>query len=186
MSVIPDHELHTLCSSPLSPIEPLVSPYDATQLQPASIDLRLASDFRVFKGHQHRFVDLWDPNTHRDLTQVAVVEPLNGFVLHPGEFVLASTREALCLPDDIMARVEGKSSLGRLGLIVHATAGFIDPGFIGQVTLEMTNLLRVPIILRPGQPICQVSFSYMNSSVKKPYNGHYQNQSGVTASRYEG
>jgi dCTP deaminase len=184
--VIPDHELHDLCSNPLRSDPSLVLPYRADQLQPASIDLLLADDFRIFKGHDKRFVDLGDSVTHRNLTHRVEVVGEAGFVLHPGEFVLASTQEVITLPDNIMARVEGKSSLGRLGLIVHATAGFIDPGFSGQVTLEMTNLLRVPIVLRPGISICQVSFSYMNSPVKSPYNGHYQGQRGVTESRYEG
>lgn len=187
MSVLPDRELHRRCTAraPIKQYGSLVEPYDPTQLQPASIDLKLSCEFLAFTAHSHRVVDLGATHV-ADLTERVVAHPTEGFALHPGEFVLASTIEKVTLPDFIMARVEGKSSLGRLGLIVHATAGFIDPGFSGQITLEMTNLLRVPIILHAGMPICQVSFQYMNARVKKPYNGHYQGQEGATASRYEG
>lgn len=159
----------------------LLNPFRPEHVQPASVDLLLGSQFRVYEGDETVAVDLAVPASYQRLTKL-VKRDL--FVLHPGEFVLATTQEWVSLPPEIMARVEGKSSLGRLGLIVHATAGFIDPGFEGQITLEMTNLLRIPIILRSGVPICQVSFTFMSQTVDKPYNGRYQGQSGVTESKF--
>jgi dCTP deaminase len=174
LTVLPDHEITS----------DLIEPFRADRVQPASVDLLLDDEFRIFEHATTRYVDLSDSESHANLTKLVPAHPDFGFILHPGEFVLAGTQEIVRLPRHIMARVEGKSSLGRLGLIVHATAGFIDPGFEGQITLEMTNLLRVPIILRPGMPICQISFSYMNAPVDNPYKGRYQGQRGVTASRF--
>jgi dCTP deaminase len=177
MSVLADWQIEAECGR-----YPLVDPYRPKRLQPASIDLLLADEFRIFEHGKVRYVDLTDPKTYAKLTKSIVADT---FVLHPGEFILASTQEHVTLPPNLMARVEGKSSLGRLGLIIHATAGFIDPGFQGDITLEMTNLLRVPIVLHAGQPICQVSFSWMSAVPRKTYDGHYQGQRGVTASRWE-
>lgn len=190
MTVLPDHEIEDLCLLKLrdfrNEVKPLVTPFRSERLQPASIDLTLSDEFRTPENGSTIAVDLGHPDTYAELTRQVNIGTGEGYVLHPGEFVLASTVECICLPAAIMARVEGKSSLGRLGLIVHATAGFIDPGFEGDITLEMTNLLRVPIILRPGLPICQISFSYMNAPPDKTYEGRYQGQRGVTESRYAG
>ena len=180
MTVLPDHEIIDHHENDHLPS--LLDPFRPDRVEPASVDLLLSGDFRVFEPNESTFIDLGYPETRLGLTK-KVWRP-DQFVLHPGEFVLASTTEKVMLPSHIMARVEGKSSLARLGLIVHATAGFIDPGFEGTIALEMTNLLRIPIILRPFLPICQISFSYMNAPVDKPYSGRYQGQDKTTESRY--
>jgi dCTP deaminase len=167
----------------------LVEPFDDTMVQPASIDLRLGTSFRVFHNHRITAIDLADPP--RNLTEHVEVDHDESFVIHPGEFVLGRTQERVELPDDIVARIEGKSSLGRLGLIVHATAGFVDPGFKGTLTLEITNLTRVPIILWPGKPIAQLSFMALDQPAERPYGhpdlgSHYHGQVEATESRYEG
>jgi dCTP deaminase len=166
-----------------------IEPWDETMVQPASIDLRLGPSFRVFHNHRITAIDLADPP--RNLTEHVEVDDDESFVIHPGEFVLGRTQEHVELPDDIVARIEGKSSLGRLGLIVHATAGFVDPGFKGTLTLEITNLTRVPIILWPGKPIAQLSFMALDQPAERPYGhpelgSHYHGQTDATESRYEG
>ena len=176
--ILPDHEIYDRCVRVRAPAEPLVTPYRAQNLQPASIDVTLADEFRVFVPHGEGLIDLNNPV---DLTRKVETDR---FVLHPGEFVLGVTEEMVNMPDDLVARIEGKSSLGRLGLIVHATAGFIDPGFRGCVTLEMTNLMRLPLVLRPGKLIAQISFHQMSSAAKQPYAGRYQGDMGVGESRY--
>lgn len=181
MSVLPDYYIKELCETPDRGNEPLVQPFDENQLQPASYDVRLGDEFIVFEPHDETHVDLEDPQV---TTKRVKAHGPNGFVLHPGEFVLGHTDEIICLPDNIVARIEGKSSVGRLGLIVHATAGYIDPGFKGRITLEMTNLLRTPICLRPGRLIGQFSFQYLAAAALKPYNGRYQGDTSVTESRY--
>jgi dCTP deaminase len=166
-----------------------VEPFDDTMVQPASIDLRLGSSFRVFHNHRIGAIDLADPP--KNLTEHVEIDDGESFVIHPGEFVLGRTQEHVELPDDVVARIEGKSSLGRLGLIVHATAGFVDPGFKGTLTLEITNLTRVPIILWPGKPIAQLSFMALDRPAERPYGhpdlgSHYHGQVEATESRYEG
>jgi dCTP deaminase len=166
-----------------------VEPFDDTMVQPASIDLRLGSSFRVFHNYRITAIDLADPP--KNITELVEVEDDESFVIHPGEFVLGRTQEHVELPDDVVARIEGKSSLGRLGLIVHATAGFVDPGFKGTLTLEITNLTRVPIILWPGKPIAQLSFMALDRPAERPYGhpdlgSHYHGQVEATESRYEG
>lgn len=166
-----------------------IEPWDASLVQPASIDLRLGDSFRVFHNHRTSAIDLRDPP--RDLTEEVVPAQGEPFVIHPGEFVLGRTLEWVELPDDVLARVEGKSSLGRLGLIVHATAGFVDPGWRGTLTLEFANLTRIPIKLRPGLPIAQLSFMALDRPALRPYGSpglgsHYQGQTAATESRYEG
>jgi dCTP deaminase len=158
-------------------------------VQPASVDLRLGPSFRVFHNFRVESIDLAEPPTN--LTEHVQVGPDESFVIHPGEFVLGRTEEWVELPDDLVARIEGKSSLGRLGLIVHATAGFVDPGFKGTLTLEITNLTRVPIVLWPGKPIAQLSFMTLDRPAEKPYGhpdlgSHYAGQVDATESRYEG
>jgi dCTP deaminase len=165
----------------------VIDPWDETHVQPASVDLRLGDSFRVFHNHRVTAIDLRDPP--RNLTEEVVVPDGVPFAIHPGEFALGRTLEHVELPDDIVARIEGKSSLGRLGLIVHATAGFVDPGFRGSLTLEITNLTRVPIKLYAGLPIAQLSFMALDRPAERPYGSeelgsHYQGQVAATESRY--
>ena len=164
-----------------------IRPWDAALVQPASVDLRLGSSFQVFHNHRVPAIDL--QSLPEDLTEQVVVDEGKPFVIHPGEFVLGRTLEWVRLPEDLVARIEGKSSLGRLGLIVHATAGFVDPGFEGTLTLEITNLTRVPIKLYAERPIAQLSFMTLDRPAERPYGhpdlgSHYQGQVEATASRY--
>ncbi len=166
-----------------------IEPWDASLVQPASVDLRLGDSFRVFHNYRVSTIDLREPP--ENLTEEVVVAAGEAFVIHPGEFCLGRTLEWVELPDDIVARIEGKSSLGRLGLIVHATAGFCDPGWKGTLTLELNNLTRVPIKLAPGLPIAQLSFMTLDRPAKRPYGSpglgsHYQGQRAATESRYAG
>ncbi|ACV07579.1 dCTP deaminase [Kytococcus sedentarius] len=163
-----------------------LDPWEPSMLQPSSVDVRLDRYFRLFDNHKYPVID---PAAEQpDLTRLVEVEPDEPFVLHPGEFVLGSTYEQITLPDDIAARVEGKSSLGRLGLLTHATAGFVDPGFSGHVTLELSNVATLPIVLHPGMKIGQLCFFQLSSPAQHPYGSatygsHYQGQRGPTASR---
>ena len=155
-------------------------------IQPSSIDVRLDRFFRLFDNHKYPFID--PAEDQPDLTHLVEVEPNQAFILHPGEFVLGSTYELVSLPDDVAARLEGKSSLGRLGLLTHSTAGFIDPGFTGHVTLELSNVATLPIKLWPGMKIGQMCFFRLSSPAEKPYgsseySSRYQGQRGPTASR---
>jgi dCTP deaminase len=164
-----------------------IEPWDPTLVQPASVDLRLGNSFRVFHNHRASAIDLREPPTN--LTEHLTIPDDRPFVIHPGEFVLGVTVERVELPDDVVARIEGKSSLGRLGLIVHATAGFVDPGFAGTLTLEITNLTRVPIKLYPRLPIAQLSFMELDRPAEIPYGSpelgsHYHGQVEATESRY--
>ncbi|MFJ6069033.1 dCTP deaminase [Streptomyces tendae] len=163
-----------------------ISPYDEAMIQPASIDVRLDAAFRVFNSHTHTHID---PAVRQDdLTRLVEVPAGEPFVLHPGEFVLGSTLERVSLPDTLAARLEGKSSLGRLGLITHSTAGFIDPGFEGHVTLELANIAPLPIKLWPGMKVGQLAVFQLSSPAEHPYGSvvrgsRYQGQRGPTASR---
>ena len=164
-----------------------IDPWDEGLVQPASVDLRLGDSFRVFHNHRVAAIDLRDPP--ENLTEEVIVPDGESFVMHPGEFCLGRTLEWVELPDDIVARIEGKSSLGRLGLIVHATAGFCDPGWKGTLTLELNNLTRIPIKLYPGLEIAQLSFMTLDQPARRPYGSpdlgsHYQGQRAATASRY--
>ena len=169
--------------------EIVMRPWDPARVQPASVDLTLGDSFRVFHNHRTSAIDLREPPTN--LTEEVVVGPDEPFVIHPGEFCLGRTTEWVELPDDVVARIEGKSSLGRLGLIVHATAGFCDPGWKGTLTLELNNLTRVPIRLYAGLPIAQLSFMSLDAPAQRPYGSpelgsHYQGQVAATESRYGG
>jgi dCTP deaminase len=166
-----------------------IDPWDESMVQPASVDLRLGNSFRVFHNYRVTSIDLGDPPT--GLTEEVKIEPDQPFVIHPGEFALGRTMEWVELPDDIVSRIEGKSSIGRLGLIVHATAGFCDPGWQGTLTLELNNLTRVPIKLYAGLPIAQLSFMTLDAPALRPYGheqlgSHYQGQVEATESRYGG
>jgi dCTP deaminase len=163
-----------------------LDPYDATMVQPSSIDVRLDRYFRVFENHRYPHID---PAEHQEeLTRLVEPDGDEPFILHPGEFVLGSTYEVVTLPDDLAARLEGKSSLGRLGLLTHSTAGFIDPGFSGHVTLELSNVATLPIKLWPGMKIGQVCVFRLSSPAEFPYGSaqygsRYQDQRGPTPSR---
>jgi dCTP deaminase len=163
-----------------------LDPYDPSLIQPSSIDVRLDRFFRLFDNHKYPFID--PAEDQPELTHLVEAKPDEPFILHPGEFVLGSTYELVTLPDDIAARLEGKSSLGRLGLLTHSTAGFIDPGFSGHVTLELSNVATLPIKLWPGMKIGQLCYFRLSSPAENPYGSsnsgsRYQGQRGPTASR---
>ncbi len=165
----------------------VIDPFDPTCVQPSSIDVKIGNLFRVFRNHTSAVIDV--KTNQEDLTELITIPDDGVFMLHPGEFVLGSTLERIAVPDDLVSRIEGKSSLGRLGLIIHSTAGFIDPGFDGHITLELTNIATLPITLYPGMKIGQVSFVRMTTPADQPYgNGargsKYQGQRGPTPSRY--
>ncbi len=163
-----------------------VEPYDEAMIQPSSIDVRLDRWFRVFENHKYPHID---PSIEQeDLTRLLETDGDEPFILHPGEFVLGSTYEVVTLPDDVAGRLEGKSSLGRLGLLTHSTAGFIDPGFSGHVTLELSNVATLPITLYPGMKIGQLCLFRLSSPAEYPYGSEkygsrYQGQRGPTPSR---
>ena len=164
----------------------VLDPYDPEMIQPSSIDVRLDKYFRLFDNHRYAVID--PAEEQPELTRLVEVPSGESLVLHPGEFVLGSTYEAVTLPDDVAARLEGKSSLGRLGLLTHSTAGFVDPGFTGHVTLELSNVATLPIKLWPGMKVGQLCFFRLSSPADEPYgagaNGsRYQGQRGPTASR---
>ena len=164
----------------------VIDPYDEAMIQPSSIDVRLDRFFRVFENHKYPHID---PSVEQpDLTRLVEPEGDDAFILHPGEFVLASTYEVITLPDNLASRLEGKSSLGRLGLVTHSTAGFIDPGFSGHVTLELSNVATLPIKLFPGMKIGQLCLFQLSSAAEFPYGSakygsRYQGQRGPTPSR---
>jgi len=163
-----------------------VEPFEAKMIQPSSVDVRLDRFFRVFENHKYEVID---PSLEQsELTREVAVAPDDFFILHPGEFVLASTYEVITLPDDIAGRLEGKSSLGRLGLLTHSTAGFIDPGFSGHITLELSNVANLPVKLYPGMKIGQLCLIKLSSAAEHPYGSavygsRYQGQRGPTPSK---
>ncbi|MFA9443830.1 dCTP deaminase [Egicoccus sp. AB-alg6-2] len=165
----------------------VIDPLDDGAVQPSSVDVRLAPQFRVFANHRYAVIDVRAEQS--DLTDLVEVPHGEPFVLHPGEFVLGSTVERIGLPDDLVARIEGKSSLARLGLVIHSTAGFVDAGFDGDVTLELSNVATLPILLYPGMRIAQFAFFQLDRPAEHPYGSDtpgskYQGQRGPTASRY--
>jgi len=164
-----------------------IDPYEEELLQPSSVDVRVDRLFRVFRNSRYPFIDV--KRELEDLTELVEIEPEEPFILHPGEFVLGSTLERITLPDDLVARLEGKSSLGRLGLLIHSTAGFIDPGWDGHVTLELSNVANLPITIYYGMKIGQLSFVQLSEPAEHPYGtgslgSKYQGQAGPTPSRY--
>src|SRR6478735_8682749 len=165
----------------------VIDPYDAGLMQPASLDVRVDRLFRVFRNSRYPYIDV--KQEQEDLTELVEVQHDEPFILHPGEFVLGSTLERVVLPDDLVARLEGKSSLGRLGLLIHSTAGFIDPGWDGHVTLELSNVANLPITIYYGMKIGQLSFVQLSEPAANPYGSDglgskYQGQQGPTPSRY--
>jgi dCTP deaminase len=165
----------------------IIEPLGANSIQPSSVDLHCDSLFRVFRNDTTPFID--PKESQEDLTELVEVREGGAFILHPGEFVLGSTLERVALPDDLVARLEGKSSLGRLGLLIHSTAGFVDAGWDGHLTLELSNVANLPIALYPGMKIGQISFLRMTTPAAHPYGSDatgskYQGQRGPTPSRY--
>ena len=164
-----------------------IDPFDVRDVQPSSVDLHVDRFFRTFHNARHPFIDVKLPMD--DLTEVVEVKEEEAFILHPGEFVLGSTMEYVKLPDNLVARLEGKSSLGRLGLLIHSTAGYVDPGFEGHLTLELSNVANLPITIYPNMKIGQISFFQLTSAAENPYGSgavgsKYQGQRGPTPSRY--
>ena len=157
------------------------------QVQPASVDLRLSAQFLTYKPAQVACLDPREPATLLAGTERVSVSDGGAFILHPGEFALGSTIESVAIPNDLVARVDGRSSVGRLAIVVHATAGFIDPGFAGEITLELCNIGRIPVRLYPGMRIAQIVFQTLTSPVERPSGeargSHYHNQEGPQASR---
>ena len=164
----------------------VITPYDEGLVQPASIDIRLDGRFLVFRNYKHSCID--PKALQEDLTEMVTVAEGDPFIVHPGEFILGNTVERVKLGDDLVARLEGKSSLGRLGLIVHATAGYVDPGFDGNITLELSNVANLPIRLYPGMKVGQISFFAMTTPADRPYGSpglgsKYKGQTAPTASK---
>ena len=163
----------------------VIDPFDETCVQPSSVDLHVDPRFRVFANSRYPYIDVRVEMP--DLTELVEVSGDDPFILHPGEFVLGATLERVALPDDLVARLEGKSSLGRLGLLIHSTAGYVDPGWDGYLTLELSNVANLPITLYPGMKIGQISFFQLTSPAETPYGkagNKYQGQRGPTASRF--
>jgi dCTP deaminase len=183
MSVLSDRDIRTA----LEAGDVVIRPYDPKDLQPSSVDLHLDRRFRVFRNNRYPYIDVRAPQP--DLTEMVSVADEEPFILHPGEFVLGQTLEWTELPNDLVARLEGKSSLGRLGLLIHSTAGYVDPGWKGNLTLELSNVANLPIALYYGMKIGQISFFKMSSEVERPYGSpelgsKYQGQSEPTASAF--
>jgi dCTP deaminase len=165
----------------------VIEPLDESTIQPSSVDLHVDRYFRVFRNDTTPYIDPKEPQ--EDLTELVEVKDDGAFILHPGEFVLGSTLERVALPDDLVARLEGKSSLGRLGLLIHSTAGFVDAGWDGHLTLELSNVANLPIAIYPGMKIGQISFIRMTTTAEHPYGSReagskYKGQRGPTPSRY--
>src|SRR5262245_38501056 len=183
MSVLSDRDIRAALESG----EVVIRPYDPKDLQPSSVDLHLDRRFRVFRNNRYPYIDVRHPQP--DLTELVSVEDEEPFILHPGEFVLGQTLEWTELPNDLVARLEGKSSLGRLGLLIHSTAGYVHPGWKGNLTLELSNVANLPIALYYGMKIGQISYFKMSSEVDRPYGSaelgsKYQGQSEPTASAF--
>jgi len=181
--ILSDHSIREELAAGRIAIEPV----DDADIQPSSVDLHIDRYFRVFRNHSMRVIDVKEDQ--EELTELVEVGEDDSFILHPGEFVLGSTAERVRLPDDLVARLEGKSSLGRLGLLIHSTAGFVDAGWDGHLTLELSNVATLPITLYPGMKIGQISFLRMTTPADAPYGSasigsKYQGQRGPTPSRY--
>jgi dCTP deaminase len=183
VSVLSDRDIRAALESG----EVGIRPYDPVDLQPSSVDLHLDRSFRVFRNNRYAYIDVRSPQP--DLTELLKVADDEPFILHPGEFVLGQTLEWVELPDDLVARLEGKSSLGRLGLLIHSTAGYVDPGWEGNLTLELSNVANLPITLYDGMKIGQISFQRLTSPVEYGYGdarigSKYRGQRDPTASLY--
>ncbi len=168
MAILSDKDLRKYLDEGKIVIDPII---DEEQIQPSSIDMRLGDEFKVFKVISKPYIDPKDPEDIASYMESMVVEENDAFIIHPNEFALATTYEYVKVPEDLVARVEGRSSMGRLGVTMHVTAGFIDPGFEGKITLEISNIGSMPVALYPGQRVCQIVFETMTSPAERPY-GH--------------
>lgn len=168
MTILSDKTIKEYLKNGNITIEPLD---DEKQIQPSSVDMRLGNEFKVFKVIRKPYIDPKDPEDVASYMESTVVEPGEAFIIHPNEFALATTNEYVKVPDNLVARVEGRSSMGRLGVTMHVTAGFIDPGFEGKITLEISNIGAMPVALYPGQRVCQIVFETMTTPSEIPY-GH--------------
>lgn len=183
--ILSDHDLSARLANGSIKIDPLVDP--ELQVQPASIDLRLGFVFQTFNYTHQALIDPADPDTFDKVASIVRLEEGDRFIVHPGEFVLGTTYEQVYLPSDLVARLEGRSSVGRLGIVVHSTAGYIDPGFQGAITLEISNLGRIAVALYPGMRICQLVFENLSTEADRPYSdahkSKYQGQTTTTVSK---
>lgn len=168
MTILSDKTIKKYLKKGKIAIEPLE---DEMQIQPSSVDMRLGNEFKVFRVVRKPYIDPKDPEDVASYMESTIVEPGEAFIIHPNEFALATTNEYVKVPDDLVARVEGRSSMGRLGVTMHVTAGFIDPGFEGKITLEISNIGAMPVALYPGQRVCQIVFETMTTPSEIPY-GH--------------
>lgn len=168
MTILSDRTIKEYLKNGNITIEPLE---DEKQIQPSSVDMRLGNEFKVFKVIRKPYIDPKDPEDVSSYMESTIVNPGEAFIIHPNEFALATTNEYVKVPDNLVARVEGRSSMGRLGVTMHVTAGFIDPGFEGKITLEISNIGAMPVALYPGQRVCQIVFETMTTPSEIPY-GH--------------
>lgn len=185
MTILSDKELKKYLNKGKIVIDPLI---DEKQIQPSSIDMRIGDEFKVFKVIRKPYIDPKDQDDIASYMESMIIEEGEAFIIHPNEFALATTYEYVKVPDDLVARVEGRSSMGRLGVTMHVTAGFIDPGFEGKITLEISNIGAMPVALYPGQRVCQIVFETMTSPAEKPYghpdrNSKYMGQKRPESSR---
>ncbi len=185
MTILSDKELRKYLNEGKIVIDPLI---DEKQIQPSSIDMRIGDEFKVFKVIRKPYIDPKDQDDIASYMESMIIEEGEAFIIHPNEFALATTYEYVKVPDDLVARVEGRSSMGRLGVTMHVTAGFIDPGFEGKITLEISNIGAMPVALYPGQRVCQIVFETMTSPAEKPYghpdrNSKYMGQKRPESSR---
>lgn len=185
MAILSDRDIKKYIDEGRIGINPLE---DEKQIQPSSVDMRLGDEFKVFKVVRKPFIDPKDPDDLASYMESTVVPEGEAFIIHPNEFALATTYEYVKLPEDIVARVEGRSSMGRLGVTMHVTAGYIDPGFEGKITLEISNIGTMPVALYPGQRVCQIVFETMTSPAELPYghpdrNSKYMRQERPESSR---
>lgn len=185
MTILSDKELRKYLNEGKIIIDPLI---DEKQIQPSSIDMRIGDEFKVFKVIRKPYIDPKDQDDIASYMESMIIEEGEAFIIHPNEFALATTYEYVKVPDDLVARVEGRSSMGRLGVTMHVTAGFIDPGFEGKITLEISNIGAMPVALYPGQRVCQIVFETMTSPAEKPYghpdrNSKYMGQKRPESSR---
>jgi dCTP deaminase len=182
--ILSDRDIRAALEQGRIRIEPLDAP--EIQIQPASVDLRLGNRFILFRHATRPYIDP-EADDAAEYTEELTIAEGDAFFLHPGEFVLGTTKERVALPDDLVGRVDGRSSIGRLAIMIHATAGYIDPSFRGNITLELSNVGKMPVKLRPNMRVCQISFHTMTSAAEHPYGSRpgskYQDQSGPTASR---
>lgn len=183
--IFSDRDIKRLLAEARITIDP--TPDLTSQLGSCSLDLRLSSEFSVFEYNRYPYIDVRDPEQSRDIMKTLIVDEGQPFVLHPNSFVLAITLESVELPDDIVGRLEGRSSLGRLGIIVHATASVIDPGWRGRIVLELANHGQMPVALYPGMRVCSMTFEPLSSPVDTPYwkkaQAKYKDQQSALASR---